>query len=120
MSTSSDATEFKVVNNTRRRNNKSSGNDQRRKRASNRRLISVLLERYEHMVTRRFGSDVASRVDLNNLLVDCFKYDLNQVLNMSLPYTHLDELVKTEIPREERLAQQQSSSTTDVVEGSSE
>ena len=61
-------------------------------RVSNRRMVSTLLRRYENMVRRRFGEKV-DQVDLKQLLVDCFHYDLNLVLEMNTPYTHLGNLI---------------------------
>lgn len=71
-------------------------------RTSNRRMISILLRRYEQMARRRFGEDVDQKVDLKQLLLDCFHYDLNLLLELNVPYTHLDELVQSEPTREER------------------
>ena len=71
-------------------------------RTSNRKMMSILLRRYEQMVRRRFGEDVDQKVDLKQLLLDCFHYDINLLLELNVPYTHLDELVQTEPSREER------------------
>lgn len=68
-------------------------------RTSNRSMISVLLNRYEQMARRRFGDDIDQTVDLKQLLLDCFHYDLNILLKLNTPYTHLDELVQLENKR---------------------
>lgn len=100
-------TEFQLPSGRQYKNRRSNqgGENQPRKfqgRTSNRRLMSILLRRYEQMVRRRFGEDIDQKVDLKQLLLDCFHYDLNLSLEMKIPYTHLDELVQTEKPREER------------------
>lgn len=89
---------FQVVTNKRKsKTNNNNNNNQpqdNRKRASNRRLISVLLERYEQMTTRRWGTDITTRpdVNMNDLLLDCFKYDLNVILGSTFEYSQLDRL----------------------------
>ena len=65
-------------------------------RTSNRRLLTILMKRYDQMVRRRFGDDIDQRVNLNQLLLDCFHYDLNLIMGLQIPYTHLDELVQSE------------------------
>jgi len=75
-------------------------------RTSNRRMISIVLKRYEQMVKRRFGEDVDQKVDLKQLLLDCFHYDLNLILELNVPYTHLDELVQTESSQKEEVVEE--------------
>jgi len=87
-------------NKNRRNDTRGPRNTQRRfqGRTSNRRLISILLKRYEQMIQRRFGDNLEN-VDKKQLLLDCFHYDLNITMDMNIPYTHLDELAKNETPR---------------------
>lgn len=89
------------------RNRKNEGEDdyQPKKfqgRTSNRRMMGILMKRYDQMVRRRFGEDVDQRVDYKQLILDCFHYDLNLLLELNVPYTHLDELVQSEPPRVKR------------------
>lgn len=112
---------YKNQNRPRRdnRDNRDSGDrdEQSRRhqgRTSNRRLMTILMRRYEQMVRRRFGDDVDQKVNLKQLLLDCFHYDLNLLMELNIPYTHLDELVQTEPSREERRQQRENDGVEEI------
>ena len=91
---------FQYQTNRRYKNNyQPDSTNQFHGRTSNRKLISVLLKRYEQMVRKRFGENIHERVDMKQLLLDCFHYDLNILLKMDIPYTHLGDLTLNEPSR---------------------
>lgn len=79
-----------VVN--RRKDKRQQRNQNNRKRASNRGLVSTLMERYRNMIHKRWGTDIDEKLDMNELLLDCMKHDMNIVLGAQFEYTHLNEL----------------------------
>ena len=71
------------------------------RRQSNRKLLSILLKRYQQMCERRFGEDIGTKVDLKELLLDCLHYDVNIVNDTKIPYTILDGLTEEKTSKEE-------------------